>query len=141
MRGNRESNRPQQGKSAITGGDQVTARGLYEEAIEFKFTAKLNLVANHAPRIAHDDSGLWRRIVRLPFEHVIPEAERSSSIKAQLGPHVVKVAYTPAGGPTVEREVTIEVKAPIPNRDTSARMNIDASMSMITALPRCITNL
>jgi hypothetical protein len=36
-----------------------------------------------------------------------------ASIKAQLGPHVVKVAYTPAGRPTVEREVTVEVKAPI----------------------------
>jgi hypothetical protein len=36
-----------------------------------------------------------------------------ASTKAQLGPHLVKVAYTPAGGTTVEREVTVEVKAPI----------------------------
>ena len=36
-----------------------------------------------------------------------------ASTKAQLGPHVVKVAYTPAGGTKVEREVTVEVKAPI----------------------------
>ncbi len=28
-----------------------------------------------------------------------------ASTKAEPGPHVVKVAYTPAGGPTVEREV------------------------------------
>jgi hypothetical protein len=36
-----------------------------------------------------------------------------ASIKAQLGPHFVKVSYTPAGGSTVEREVMVEVKAPI----------------------------
>ena len=36
-----------------------------------------------------------------------------SSIKAQLGPHVVKVEYTPAGGPKTVREVVVEVKAPI----------------------------
>jgi hypothetical protein len=36
-----------------------------------------------------------------------------ASIKAQLGPHVVKVAYTPPTGKTVKREVTVEVKAPI----------------------------
>ncbi len=36
-----------------------------------------------------------------------------ASVKAEPGSHVVKVAYTPAGGPTVEREVTVEVKVPI----------------------------
>jgi hypothetical protein len=36
-----------------------------------------------------------------------------ASIKAQLGPHVVKVSYTPSGGPTTVREVVVEVKSPI----------------------------
>jgi hypothetical protein len=36
-----------------------------------------------------------------------------ASIKAQPGPHPVKVSYTPSGGPTTVREVTVEVKVPI----------------------------
>src|SRR5206468_3417483 len=36
-----------------------------------------------------------------------------ASIKAQPGPHPVKVSYTPPGGPTTVREVTVEVKVPI----------------------------
>ncbi len=36
-----------------------------------------------------------------------------ASIKAQLGPHKVKVSYAPPGCPAVVHEVNVEVKAPI----------------------------
>jgi len=68
----------------VTGGDTVTARFLYAEAFEFRPEFKLWLVANDAPRVQHDDSGLWRRILRIPFEHVVPAAQRDPSVKAQL---------------------------------------------------------
>jgi putative DNA primase/helicase len=68
----------------LTGGDTVRARFLYQEGFEFLPQFKLWLAANHAPKVKHDDSAMWRRILRIPFEHVIPKERRDPSVKARL---------------------------------------------------------
>jgi len=68
----------------LTGGDVVTARHLYKEAFEFLPAFKLWLAANHAPRIRDDDEAMWRRILRVPFEHIIPKEERDPAVKRNL---------------------------------------------------------
>ena len=47
-----------------------------------------------------------------------------ASVKAELGPHQVRVAYTPLGGVKVEREATVEVRAPIEVRPGAASLFI-----------------
>jgi putative DNA primase/helicase len=69
----------------LTGGDQIKARFLYSEGFEFLPQMKLWLAANHAPRVSDDDDALWRRILRIPFVHVVPETERQASVKTTLG--------------------------------------------------------
>jgi len=56
----------------LVGGDTVTVRNLYQKEFSFKPTCKVWLAANHSPRISDDDSAIWRRLRRVPFEH-IPE--------------------------------------------------------------------
>ena len=68
----------------MTGGDTVTARKLYQEEFEFKPQFKLWLVANHTPKVADDDDAMWRRIVRVPFDHTIPVGQRDPTIKQRL---------------------------------------------------------
>jgi putative DNA primase/helicase len=68
----------------ITGGDSICARFLYREAFEFRPQFKLWLACNHAPRISEGDGGMWRRILRVPFEHTVPESERDPKVKATL---------------------------------------------------------
>jgi putative DNA primase/helicase len=68
----------------LTGGDTVRARFLYQEAFEFPPQFKLWLAANHAPRVKDDDTALWRRILRIPFDHVVPKERRDPAVKAQL---------------------------------------------------------
>jgi putative DNA primase/helicase len=68
----------------LTGGDTVTARFLYQEGKEFKPALKLFLVANNAPAIDPEDDGMWRRILRIPFDRVVPEDQRDPNIKALL---------------------------------------------------------
>jgi putative DNA primase/helicase len=68
----------------ITGGDTVTARFLYQEAFSFIPQFKLWLVANDKPEINADDDGMWRRIVPINFDHVIPEDERDPKVKETL---------------------------------------------------------
>ena len=79
----------------LTGGDKVTARFLYRESFEFTPQCKLWLVANHAPRVKDDDDAMWRRILKVPFEHVVPKGKREPTVKAilrdpeQAGPAVL----------------------------------------------------
>lgn len=68
----------------LTGGDTVRARFLYHESFEFSPEMKLWLCANHAPKVRADDSAIWRRILKLPFEHIVPEDERDPEVKATL---------------------------------------------------------
>jgi putative DNA primase/helicase len=51
----------------LSGGETITARALYSEPITFPQTFKLWLVSNYDPRCDADDSGLWRRLVKVPF--------------------------------------------------------------------------
>ena len=52
----------------ITGGDKLTARGIYEKkVIEFIPQFKLILACNSLPPIKSTDHGTWRRIKAVPF--------------------------------------------------------------------------
>jgi len=45
---------------------------------------KLWLAANHAPRVSDADDAMWRRILRVPFEHTVPVEKRDPQLKATL---------------------------------------------------------
>lgn len=68
----------------LTGGDTVTTRFLFSREFEFVPAFKLWLAANHAPGIKPHDEAMWRRIKKVPFEHVVPEKTRDPKVKAQL---------------------------------------------------------
>lgn len=69
---------------SLTGGDKITARFLRAEFFEFHPRFKLWLCANDAPEIASDDDGMWRRVVRVPFDYVVPEEKRDKRVKQRL---------------------------------------------------------
>lgn len=69
---------------SLTGNDTITARLLFKEHFEFRPQFKLVMCANHRPLVKHDDEGIWRRILTLPFENQIPEKERDPEIKRIL---------------------------------------------------------
>lgn len=68
----------------LTGGDTVTARFLYRENFTFRPQMKLWLAANHAPKVSDSDDAMWRRILRVPFERVVPEEKRDPELKRVL---------------------------------------------------------
>ena len=69
---------------SMTGGEMISARALYSAPIEFipKFT--LWIAANHAPRVNADDSGLWRRIMRIGMDREVPVNKRDPHLKRHL---------------------------------------------------------
>jgi putative DNA primase/helicase len=60
---------------AITGGDQLTARFLYQEHFDFAAVFKLWLSTNNKPTFRGDDRGMARRIRLVPFNQCF-EGER-----------------------------------------------------------------
>lgn len=54
---------------AMTGGDSITARGLYAPAsLEITPSWVVFMPTNHKPIVKGSDNGIWRRLVLLPFE-------------------------------------------------------------------------
>lgn len=68
----------------LTGGDPITARALYRDPIEFDPTHTLLMVTNHLPKVPGNDPAVWRRVRVVPWDVVIPEAERDTGLKARL---------------------------------------------------------
>jgi putative DNA primase/helicase len=53
---------------AMSGGDAITARGLYaRESVTFVPTWTVIMPTNHKPIIKGTDSGIWRRILPIPY--------------------------------------------------------------------------
>jgi P4 family phage/plasmid primase-like protien len=51
----------------LTGGDQISTRGLYKDQMWFTPQFTLILLCNILPKIRSDDEGTWRRILVVPF--------------------------------------------------------------------------
>jgi putative DNA primase/helicase len=68
----------------VTGGDELTAAAKYEAEITFRATWTLVLAANDAPAIRDDDDGVWNRVMRIPFLHVVPAEQRNPEVRARL---------------------------------------------------------
>ncbi len=69
---------------SMTGGEKIRTRFLYQNEFEYQPQFSLWLAANHAPRINDADAAMWRRILRIPFENMIPEDERDPQVKQIL---------------------------------------------------------
>lgn len=68
----------------VTGGDPIVARHLYRDPFEFVPAFKLWLVTNHRPIVSRADTGMWRRLVELPFRHAVAEDRQDPELKHVL---------------------------------------------------------
>ena len=68
----------------ITGGDKLSSRQLYGEQVEFQPIGKLWLSVNNMPRVRHDDLGMWRRIIPIPFNAKFTGTKRDNNLESKL---------------------------------------------------------
>ncbi len=68
----------------LTGSDDITARPLYGDLIEFKPKFKLFVSANSKPTVSDDSLFSSNRIKVLPFTRHFSEEERDTSLKASF---------------------------------------------------------
>lgn len=68
----------------LTGGEPITARHLNCEFFTYAPQFKLWLALNHCPRVSAEDGALWRRILRIGFEHTVTPERRDKTLKPYL---------------------------------------------------------
>ncbi len=69
----------------VTGGDTLTARGLYDRfQTSFRPQCKLILASNHRPEVREATEAMWRRLLEVPFTVTIPEDQRDAALLAKL---------------------------------------------------------
>ena len=75
----------------ITGGDRVVARHLYGKEFEFDPCCKIWMATNHEPIIRGTDEGIWRRIIILPFDHIIAKEDVDPKLYDKLKSEAVGI--------------------------------------------------
>jgi putative DNA primase/helicase len=68
----------------LTGRDSISARFMRQDFFTFDPTHTVFMAANHKPIVKGTDGAIWRRIKLIPFEVVIPEAERDPGLQEKL---------------------------------------------------------
>jgi putative DNA primase/helicase len=79
----------------MTGGDTLSASFKGQPVFEFKPVLALWLATNHVPRMPADDSGIWRRIHKIPFENEITEELKAAARAPETRPAIL--AWAVAG--------------------------------------------
>ncbi|MFJ1510911.1 phage/plasmid primase, P4 family [Cellulosimicrobium funkei] len=68
----------------LTGGDPITARALHRDPVTFDPSHTVLMVTNFLPKVAGNDPAVWRRMRVVPFDVVIPPAERDAGLGERL---------------------------------------------------------
>ncbi|MFJ8589542.1 phage/plasmid primase, P4 family [Streptomyces sp. NPDC093595] len=68
----------------LVDGTPIEANLMHKNPIQFQPSHTLIMLTNHLPAVSGDDPAVWRRILVVPFDVVIPEAERDATLPAKL---------------------------------------------------------
>ena len=68
----------------VTGGDLIKARRLYQDYFQFAPSHSLWAFTNHRPQIQEAGRALWRRVILVPFEFMVPEDQMNLDLDVEL---------------------------------------------------------
>jgi putative DNA primase/helicase len=68
----------------LTGGDRIRTNRMRMDTFEFAPSHSLLYVTNHKPKVAGDDSAVWRRLTVVPFDVVVPPDRRDGTLGEKL---------------------------------------------------------
>ncbi len=67
-----------------TGGDRIPVSLKHGRTFFMRPCFTLSILTNHKPRITGRDKGIWRRIRLLPYNYVVPDAEKDLAYKEKM---------------------------------------------------------
>lgn len=117
----------------LTGQDIIVARFLFGEFFEFRPAFKIWLAANHKPVIRGDDLAIWRRIRLIPFDVVIPTAERDQALPAKLRQEHAGILAWAVRGCLEWQRIGLSPPAEVTNATAEYRADMDLVGAWIEA--------
>jgi len=117
----------------LTGGDMINARRMREDEWQFAPTHKILVACNHKPRVDGQDHGIWRRIVVVPFEVKIPDAEQDKGLVAKLCKELPGILNWAIDGYLLWRREGLRSPAQVLAATTSYREEMDVLADFIAA--------
>jgi putative DNA primase/helicase len=80
----------------LVGGDPIEANYMRQNPITFDPSHTLIMLTNHLPTVSGDDPAIWRRILVVPFDIVIPLSEQDGELSSRLraaAPEIIDWAF------------------------------------------------
>ncbi|MEW4150061.1 phage/plasmid primase, P4 family [Bacillus thuringiensis] len=121
----------------LTGGDQVTARFLYENEFDFMPQFKLWMATNHKPIIRGTDDGIWRRLAIIPFTVQIPKVQVDKRLKHKLRREVRAILHWAVEGYMKWRKDGLQEPQVIQDQREEYRTEMDAIEAFIEECCEC----
>lgn len=81
----------------LTGGDRLKARRMREDFWSFDPSHTFVMLTNHKPLISGTDEAIWARLRLVPWDVVIPAAERDLALADKLGCRTRRGTRVPGG--------------------------------------------
>ncbi|MFL9892391.1 MULTISPECIES: phage/plasmid primase, P4 family [Paraburkholderia] len=121
-----------------TGGEEITARMLYQNAFAFTPRFKLWLAGNYKPTIKGNDHGIWRRMKLIPFTVTIPPEKRDPDLERKLREELPGILNWALVGCQQWRENGCKLKEPaiITNEVSEYRGEMDVVESWLSEFTR-----
>lgn len=110
----------------LTGGDRIKARRMREDFWEFDPSHLILMVTNHRPLVRGTDEGIWRRLRLVPFDVVIPAAQRDSALPERLALEADGVLGWLVAGHAAWRAQGLGEPAPVSAATAAYRADSDA---------------
>lgn len=73
---------------AIVGGDSVVVERKFKEALNVKLSVRMAFAANQVPKFLDKSAGLWRKMVLIPCDVVVPPEKRDIGLMGKLEPEL-----------------------------------------------------
>jgi putative DNA primase/helicase len=77
----------------LTGSDQISARFMHQDFFTFTPSHHLFLLGNHEPDVKAGGPAFWRRMLKIPFENIVPKEQRDPGLEDRLvaeeGPQIL----------------------------------------------------
>jgi putative DNA primase/helicase len=122
----------------LVGGDPIQARRMHKDPITFLPSHTLVMLTNHLPTVSGDDPAVWRRLLVVPFEVVIPEAERDGTLPDKLRAAAPAVLHWVHEGWLTYQEIGLAPPGAVRARTEAYRADSDALGRFVDE--RCMVN-
>jgi putative DNA primase/helicase len=101
----------------LTGGDEMTCRGLHAAPVKFTVEGKFVIRCNNRPVIDGADQAIWDRVVEIPFDLRLDEADQDTTLRDTLAAELPGILnWAIVGCRRYQRNAMLSAKKMLPNR-------------------------